>query len=123
MIDRKDKQSARDTLGLTADKVNERDISIFMFPEGTRSRGRGILPFKTGAFRLAQTTKKAVVPVICSNTDYIKLGRWNNGTVIVEIMEPIEIDFEENPKIIAKRFEDIYKERFAALTEEARQIK
>lgn len=122
MIDRKDKQSAKDTLDATAAKVKERDISIFMFPEGTRSRGKGILPFKTGAFRLAQTTKQSIVPVVCSNTDYIKLGRWNNGTVIVDIMDPVEIDINQNPKAIAKTFENLYKEKFDTLSAEAQNI-
>ncbi|MEM0909892.1 MAG: 1-acylglycerol-3-phosphate O-acyltransferase [Pseudomonadota bacterium] len=122
MIDRKDKQSARDTLEATAAKVNERNISIFMFPEGTRSRGRGILPFKTGAFRLAQTTKKSIVPVVCSNTNHIELGRWNNGTVIVEIMDPVDIDFAENPKTMAKTFEELIRDKFATLSKEAKQL-
>ena len=33
--------------------IQQRQISIWMFPEGTRSRGRGLLPFKTGAFHTA----------------------------------------------------------------------
>jgi len=122
MIDRKDKQSARSTLESTADKINERDISVFMFPEGTRSRGRGILPFKTGAFRLAQSTKKSIVPVVCSDTDYIRLGRWNNGTVIIEIMDPVDVDMEQNPKAMAKAFEDLCKSKFKELSNEAKQL-
>lgn len=39
--------------------------SAWMFPEGTRrTRGTGLLPFKTGAFRIARLAGVPVVPVV-----------------------------------------------------------
>ncbi len=38
-----------------------------MFPEGTRSRGRGLLPLKTGAFRTAIQANVPIVPICASN--------------------------------------------------------
>ena len=62
-----------------------------MFPEGTRSRGRGMLPFKTGAFHAAMAAGVPVVPVCVSTTQgRIKLNRWNNGVVIVEMLPPVD---------------------------------
>ncbi|MFB0911933.1 MAG: 1-acylglycerol-3-phosphate O-acyltransferase, partial [Glaciecola sp.] len=60
MIDRKDTGSARNTLNETLDKMKEKKLSIWFFPEGTRSYGRGLLKFKTGAFRLALEAKKSI---------------------------------------------------------------
>ena len=50
LIDRKNKGRAHDTLKVTVDKIRERRLSVWFFPEGTRSYGRGLLPFKTGCF-------------------------------------------------------------------------
>lgn len=61
-----------------------------MFPEGTRSRGRGLLPFKTGAFHAAIAAGVPIVPICVSSTNNIKLNRWSNGKVIVEIMPPVD---------------------------------
>ena len=38
-------------------------LSLMVFPEGTRSEGRGMLPFKKGAFRIAVDNEMPVVPV------------------------------------------------------------
>jgi 1-acyl-sn-glycerol-3-phosphate acyltransferase len=64
-----------------------------MFPEGTRSRGRGLLPFKTGAFHAAIGAKLPIIPIVCSSTQgKIKLNRWNNGHVIVEMLPPVSTE-------------------------------
>ena len=71
--------------------MKKRDLSVWMFPEGTRSRGRGLLPFKTGAFHAAIAAGVPIVPICVSNTNNkINLNRWNNGHVIVEMMTPID---------------------------------
>ncbi len=74
-----------------ADQIKKRKISVWMFPEGTRSRGRGLLPFKTGAFHAAIAAGVPIVPVCVSSTQgKIKLNRWNNGNVIIEMLDPID---------------------------------
>ena len=91
LIDRKNKGRANDTLKQTVDKINERRLSVYFFPEGTRSRGRGLLPFKTGAFRIAKAVNEPIVMVSTSNLhNKVKLNRWDNGTLLVELSEPIE---------------------------------
>ncbi|WP_100644590.1 1-acylglycerol-3-phosphate O-acyltransferase [Alteromonas facilis] len=99
MIDRKNSGRARDTLTQTAEKIRERRLSVWFFPEGTRSYGRGLLPFKTGAFRLALDTHTPISLVCASNTHKsIKLNRWNNGTVLIDILAPIELDSSKSAK-------------------------
>lgn len=91
LIDRGNRSKAHNTITQVAEQIKKRNISVWMFPEGTRSRGRGMLPFKTGAFHAAIAAGVPVVPVCVSTTQgRIKLNRRNNGVVIVEMLPPID---------------------------------
>ncbi|POP43584.1 1-acylglycerol-3-phosphate O-acyltransferase [Superficieibacter electus] len=91
LIDRNNRSRAHSTIAAVVEQFKKRRISIWMFPEGTRSRGRGLLPFKTGAFHAAIAAGVPVIPVCVSNTsNKIKLNRLNNGLVIVEMLPPID---------------------------------
>jgi len=91
LIDRDNRAKARSTIALVLEQLKKRDISIWMFPEGTRSRGRGLMPFKTGAFHAAISAGVPIIPICVSTTSgKINLNRWNNGQVIVEMMAPID---------------------------------
>ncbi|MBJ3814208.1 1-acylglycerol-3-phosphate O-acyltransferase [Shimwellia pseudoproteus] len=91
LIDRNNRAKAHSTIAQVVKQFKRRKISIWMFPEGTRSRGRGLLPFKTGAFHAAIAAGVPIIPVCVSNTNNkIKLNRWNNGLVIVEMLPPID---------------------------------
>jgi 1-acyl-sn-glycerol-3-phosphate acyltransferase len=48
LIDRNNRAKAHGTIAQVVKHIQKRNISVWMFPEGTRSRGRGLLPFKTG---------------------------------------------------------------------------
>jgi len=100
LIDRKNKNKAMNTIDMTAKKIREKKLSIWLFPEGTRSYGRGLLPFKTGAFRTAAKAEVPVVPVCASNTHKtINLNRWNNGKMIIEFLDPVQLSGEDKEKI------------------------
>ena len=93
LIDRKNTNKAMNTIDLAASKIKEKGLSVWLFPEGTRSYGRGLLPFKTGAFRTAIQADVPIVPVCASNTHgVIDLNRWNNGKMIIEYLAPIKLD-------------------------------
>lgn len=84
----------RNILNKIIKTIKIHNISVWMFPEGTRNHGRGLLPFKSGAFYAAIASKSAIVPICVSNLsgNRIKLTRWCNGLVIIEVMPPIETD-------------------------------
>ncbi|CNH02350.1 putative acyltransferase [Yersinia thracica] len=90
LIDRDNRAKAHGTIAQVVEQVKQKNVSIWMFPEGTRSRGRGLLLFKTGAFHAAIAAGVPIVPICVSNTNNIKLNRWSNGKVIVEIMPPVD---------------------------------
>ena len=92
LIDRANKTKAKGTINQVVDSIKSSDVSVWMFPEGTRSRGRGLLPFKTGAFHAAMGAEVPVIPIVCSSTRHLKLNRWDNGHVIVEMLPPVSYE-------------------------------
>jgi 1-acyl-sn-glycerol-3-phosphate acyltransferase len=125
LIDRNNTSKAMGFINLTAKKIKEKKFSIWMFPEGTRSRGRGLLPFKVGAFRTAALANVPVVPICASNqVGTIQLGRWNNGKIIIEFLDPIYVS--ENTPASAREAADkaytLMKAKIEQLDEEVANI-
>ena len=54
---------------LTAVEYAKSGISIFIFPEGTRSKTAEMLPFKEGSFKIATKSGCPIIPVAFTNTD------------------------------------------------------
>lgn len=89
-INRSNKEKAWETMRQVTQTIHQRGCSMYMFPEGTRSKGRGLLPFKKGAFSLAIEAGLPIVPIVFSSTHKnIDLNRWHAGSVIGEYLEPI----------------------------------
>lgn len=122
-INRENRNQAHSTMNEVARRINEDNLSIWMFPEGTRSRGRGLLPFKTGAFHTAISAGVPIVPVVCSSLNNIDLNRWNNGKVICEMLEPIDTSSynRENVRELVQHCHNIMKARIAELDAEIAQ--
>lgn len=124
LIDRENKTKAKGTIDQVVQSIKESNVSVWMFPEGTRSRGRGLLPFKTGAFHAAVAAGVPVIPIVCSSTGHIRLNRWNNGHVIVEIMDPIDTSEykRENVRKLATHCRHLMKDKLAELDAEVEQL-
>ncbi|MDW6002879.1 1-acylglycerol-3-phosphate O-acyltransferase [Vibrio mangrovi] len=120
LIDRANKTKAKGTIDQVVDNIKNSDVSVWMFPEGTRSRGRGLLPFKVGAFHAAIAAGVPVVPIVCSSTDHLKLNRWNNGHIIVEMMAPIPTQGmqKEDVRRLAKECHRVMKDKLESLDQE-----
>lgn len=121
-IEREKRSSAISTMNKVGEIIKERKVSVWMFPEGTRSRGRGLLPFKTGAFHTAIAAGVPIVPIVCSGLhDKVDLNRWDNGTVICETLEPIDTTGynRENLKELIDKCYKAMKEKIDALDAEA----
>ncbi|WP_075183070.1 1-acylglycerol-3-phosphate O-acyltransferase [Pantoea sp. 1.19] len=121
LIDRDNRAKAHGTIGEVIAQFNKKQISFWMFPEGTRSRGRGLLPFKTGAFHAAVAANVPIIPVVVSNThNKIKLNRWDNGLVIVEMLPPVDVSaFEkESVRKLATHCRALMQARLEALNAE-----
>jgi 1-acyl-sn-glycerol-3-phosphate acyltransferase len=72
-----------------SEKILEKGLVLGIFPEGTRSRGKGLKPAKTGAARLAQAVNCPIVPVALHGTQYM-FRKFPHRTIVqVSIGDPI----------------------------------
>lgn len=115
LIDRANRSKAVGTIDQVVDNLKDSDVSVWMFPEGTRSRGRGLLPFKTGAFHAAIGAGLPIIPIVCSSTGGVKLNRWNNGHVIVEMLDPINTEGYDKSNV--RELANLTREQMAAKLE------
>lgn len=123
MIDRNNSGKARDTLKLAAKKMHEQNKSVWIFPEGTRSNGKGLLPFKVGAFRLAQATQAPMVMVTASSLhNKIKWNRWNNGVVLIDIDAPEVLDKSRSAKGWMAHYHERMQEKWQDLDAQVAEI-
>ncbi|MFP3019157.1 MAG: 1-acylglycerol-3-phosphate O-acyltransferase [Arsenophonus sp.] len=124
-INRTNRIKAHNTILHLVNQIKKRKISIWMFPEGTRSCGKGLLPFKNGAFYVAIAAGIPIVPVCLSETGgRIKLNRWNNGLVIIEMLEPIDTKKYnlKNVRKLAEYCYDLCKTKISELNKEIEEI-
>lgn len=124
LIDRTNRTKAMGTIGQVAEKIKQSKVSVWMFPEGTRSRGRGLLPFKTGAFHAAIAAQVPIIPIVCSSTDHLKVNRWNNGHIIVEMLPPISVEGleKEDVRVVLKQCRDQMKAKLDELDAEVKAL-
>jgi 1-acyl-sn-glycerol-3-phosphate acyltransferase len=62
-VDRSNPDAAANSIELAVSHLRN-GKSVILFPEGTRNRGEGLLPFKKGAFVLAIKAQVPIVPVV-----------------------------------------------------------
>ena len=90
-IDRSNPERALQSMQ-KARRVMEDGYSFGLFVEGTRAMPGELLPFKKGAFHLAQQTGAPVVPVAIRNTDWMmgkRTGLAYSGEIEMVILPPI----------------------------------
>jgi len=90
-VDRENLRSAVQSLDRATAMVKG-GVSMIIFPEGTRSASRELLPFKKGVFVMALKAGQPIVPVSISGTRFIQPRetiRVRPGPVKVVISPPI----------------------------------
>lgn len=109
MIDR-DNPEKSVTLFSEAKKRLQSGLSLWTFPEGTRSLSGKLLPFKTGIFRLAREAAVNIIPVGIVGTQHImptkKLRIYQNQLAEIRVGEPIDTKayraLEKQPLLMQK---------------------
>jgi 1-acyl-sn-glycerol-3-phosphate acyltransferase len=92
-IDRGNRASAVEALKDLAAFVKKHGLSIFVWPEGTRSKDGRLKPFKKGPFHLALATGLPVVPMIMTHTNKAwetRAFRLRRTNIEVTFLPPID---------------------------------
>ena len=90
-IDRANPLRAARTIKEAARLVRECDVSIGIYPEGTRAKTDEMLPFKDGAFLLAKKADAPLVIMATRGTEQIsKNFPWRRTHVEIEILRVID---------------------------------
>lgn len=86
----------------------ERGASVMLFPEGTRSRTGEMLPFRSGAFRLAIETGRPIQPLAVSGTreairaDSVLFGRARVTVRVLEQMPTAGLTMDDVDDLTAR---------------------
>ena len=90
LVDRGNAAQARRAMETTTDTLQHKDMSLWVFPEGTRGHGKGLGEFKKGAFLMAVNAGVPIVPVCANNyTRTLNLDRRVGGAVVMRALPPI----------------------------------
>jgi len=92
IIDRGDARQARDSLQAAAQAMRVEKIAVWFMPEGHRNTGAELLPFKSGAFRLAIAAQVPIIPIVAEPLEVIvdtKRHLARRDTLRVRVLEPV----------------------------------
>ena len=90
LLDRGNAVRAKQAMLTTPETLKHKDTSIWVFAEGTRNLGKGLLPFKKGAFHMAIAAGVPIIPVCVSTyVNHLHLNRWNSGEIIIRSLPAI----------------------------------
>jgi len=106
VIDRGSSEDAKRLLAEAVRRIREEKLSVWFMPEGHRNASPELLPFKTGAFRLAADAQARIVPVVAEplravvDTDRLLARR---GTLRISILPavPPPRSAEDEPEVVA----------------------
>lgn len=93
-VDRSNRRAAKQTMQQAGEKLTG-GTSVLFFPEGTRNNGHELLPFKKGAFKMAQSLSLPILPVTIKGADEVmpaKSLRILPGTIELTFHPVITID-------------------------------
>ena len=93
LIDRGNREKAVASMNKLSKFVNDKKLSIWIWPEGTRSMDGKLIPFKKGFVHLALATGLPIIPVIFHGAHKrwpAKTMQFYPGEVRVEVLNPID---------------------------------
>ncbi|MBQ9322154.1 MAG: 1-acyl-sn-glycerol-3-phosphate acyltransferase [Eubacterium sp.] len=93
-----DRDNMREGIQMIRDGVSllEQGNSVFIFPEGTRSKAEDdlpLLPFHEGSFRIATKNNRLIIPVAINNTAAVfekQMPSIKSRPIVIEFCEPID---------------------------------
>lgn len=92
-LDRDNIKEGLKTILTGIEQINN-GVSMVIFPEGTRNKEDGLLPFHSGSFKLADKTNCKIIPMVQHNTEAIfekQFPRIKATHTVLEYGKPIDI--------------------------------
>jgi 1-acyl-sn-glycerol-3-phosphate acyltransferase len=114
-IQRDSKRSGLQFLSRAEEEIRK-GSSILIFPEGTRSQGPKMRPFKEGAFMLAQKMGCGIIPIVLTGSEKtFDKGSWalkGKAEIHIRVLEEIppsqvgSLDMKALMELVRKRMEE-----------------
>lgn len=87
-IDRENPRNAIVTINKAANLLKKQEVSIAVYPEGTRSKQCVLLPFHNGVFKIAQKAEVPMVVLCVTGTENIsKRAPFKTTDVYLDVLE------------------------------------
>ena len=114
-LDRKNVRKAMRTINKGVNRLKNGG-SMIIFPEGSRARGRGLLPFHPGSLKLATAANAPIIPVALKGSyeAFEKNHRFNGVSMQVTFCEPIytaDLSPSEKKQALCDRVYSVIKEQ------------
>lgn len=115
-IDRENARNALKTINRTAGLIKSGVISYGVYPEGTRSKSKTMLPFHDGVFKIAQKAEAPIVVAGVRGTENVhKRAPWRRTVVNFDVLCVIDAD---NAKALSSHeLADLAREKLLDATE------
>lgn len=107
LVNRKSDQSRKESYQ-AMQKVLDQGLHMCIYPEGTRNRtGEPLKSFQDGAFKLAITAQKDIIPTLIFNTGKaLPAGKgfyFKPMPLAIHFLEPVSISGESDPQILKEK--------------------
>ena len=92
-IDRENNRNALKTISTAVEYIRKDFCSIGIYPEGTRSKINGMLPFKHGSFKLVQRAKVPLVIASSKDADLVfENFPWRPTDIYIDVLDVLPAD-------------------------------
>lgn len=109
-IDRENPRNAMVTINRASELLQADEVSIAVYPEGTRSKEAVLLPFHNGVFKIAQKANVPVVVLTIQGTEKVKKNYpWHSTTVRLKVVGILDAEHVKTSKtsVIADEARDM----------------
>jgi len=87
-IDRENPRNAIATINRAARLLQKQEVSVGIYPEGTRSKNGRLLPFHNGVFKIAQKAEASIVVLCVTGTEKVsKRTPFRKTDVYLDVLE------------------------------------
>ena len=94
-LDRDNMREGLNTIKNCVKLVKEKNVSVWICPEGTRTPGDEMLPFKEGSFKIAEMSGAPVIPVTIKGSENVfeEHAPWIKAADVTMVFgEPVETE-------------------------------